>query len=233
MGNYEFILRLLVAFLLGSALGLERQWRQRMAGLLTNSLVSVGATLFVSLSDLMQESDSPSRIAAQVVSGIGYLAGGVILREGLTVRGLNTAATLWCAAAIGALTGAGFLSQAFLGAIAVLLCHILLTPLGDFINKQPLRHTEIEVIYQCVLICNNDAEADIRQLLLQSLNTIPLKLNSLYSHPLKDDEEKTEIIGEVISLNRSDHIVEKVISQLSVEPSVVEVSWQVTERHHP
>jgi len=105
----DFIARLSVAFLLGALIGLERQWRQRMAGLRTNTLVATGAALFVMLSVLTPSDSSPSRIAAQVVSGIGFLARGVILREGLTVRGLNTATTIWCAAAIGSLSGAGFL----------------------------------------------------------------------------------------------------------------------------
>ncbi len=83
-----------MAFVLGAILGLERQWRQRLAGLRTNTLVATGAALFVMLSALTPGDSSPTRVAAQVVSGIGFLAGGVILREGTTVRGLNTAATL-------------------------------------------------------------------------------------------------------------------------------------------
>ncbi|MDC0836987.1 MgtC/SapB family protein, partial [Limnoraphis robusta] len=86
----ETLLRLTVAFLLGSALGIERQWRQRMAGLRTNTLVATGASMFVILSVMTPGEGSPTRIAAQVVSGIGFLAGGVILKEGLTVKGLNT-----------------------------------------------------------------------------------------------------------------------------------------------
>ena len=93
----DFTIRLTVAFLLGSVIGLERQWRQRMAGLRTNTLVCVGAALFVMLSTMTPGDSSPTRIAAQVVSGIGFLGGGVILKEGATIRGLNTAATLWCA----------------------------------------------------------------------------------------------------------------------------------------
>jgi putative Mg2+ transporter-C (MgtC) family protein len=90
----DFTVRITVAFLLGSMLGFERQWRQRMAGLRTSTLVATGSALFVTLSVLTPNDASPTRIAAQVVSGIGFLAGGVILREGLTVKGLNTAATI-------------------------------------------------------------------------------------------------------------------------------------------
>jgi putative Mg2+ transporter-C (MgtC) family protein len=101
----QFALNLAAAFVLGSLIGAERQWRQRMAGLRTNALVATGAALFVILG--MPTPDNAMRVAAQVVSGIGFLGAGVIMREGLTVRGLNTAATLWCSAAVGTLSGSG------------------------------------------------------------------------------------------------------------------------------
>jgi putative Mg2+ transporter-C (MgtC) family protein len=96
----QFIIRLALAQLLGAAIGVERQWHQRMAGLRTNALVSTGAAMFVMLGSMIPGESSPTRVVSYVVSGIGFLGGGVILREGFTVRGLNTAATLWCAAAV-------------------------------------------------------------------------------------------------------------------------------------
>ena len=90
-----FALNTGTALLLGMAIGLERQYRQHTAGLRTNTLVCLGAALFVSLPTFLPGESSPTRIAAQVVSGIGFLGGGVILREGLNVRGLATAATMW------------------------------------------------------------------------------------------------------------------------------------------
>ncbi len=98
-----FLLRVGVALALGALIGAERQLRQRLTGLRTNALVSTGACLFVLMTQAvpgMAPSDA-SRIAAYVVSGIGFLGGGVIMRDGFNVRGLNTAATLWCTAAIG------------------------------------------------------------------------------------------------------------------------------------
>ncbi len=116
---YDIVLRLFIAIIVGACIGMERQWRHRMAGLRTNALVSLGACIFVLLSVMIDHDASPSRIAAQVVSGIGFLGGGVIIRDGFSIRGLNTAATLWCAAAVGTLTGAGFLIAAILGAAGV------------------------------------------------------------------------------------------------------------------
>jgi uncharacterized membrane protein YhiD involved in acid resistance len=132
----EFSARLGLALLLGGVIGLERQWRQRGAGLRTNALVSTGAAMFVLLSVMTPEDSSPTRIAAQVVSGIGFLGGGVIFREGSSIRGLDTAATLWCATALGCLSGAGFLFQAFVGSLAILVSNILLRPLANRINSE-------------------------------------------------------------------------------------------------
>ena len=99
----QFIVRLALAQFLGAAIGVERQWHQRMAGLRTNALVATGAAMFVMLGSMIPGESSPTRVVSYVVSGIGFLGGGVILREGFTFRGLNTAATLWCAAAVGCL----------------------------------------------------------------------------------------------------------------------------------
>ncbi|HBX2732297.1 TPA: magnesium transport protein MgtC, partial [Klebsiella pneumoniae] len=92
---FPYMTHLLAAMLLGALIGAERQWRQRMAGLRTNALVATGAAVFI-LSAMSASPDSPGRIAAQIVSGIGFLGAGVIMRDGMNVRGLNTAATLWC-----------------------------------------------------------------------------------------------------------------------------------------
>ena len=94
----QAILNLAVALCLSAAIGFERQWRNRLAGLRTNTLVALGAASFVIFEELIPGESSPTRVAAQVVSGIGFLGAGLIFREGLSVRGLNTAATLWCSA---------------------------------------------------------------------------------------------------------------------------------------
>lgn len=131
--------RLACALVLGALIGLERQWRQRDAGLRTNALVSVGAALFVSLGELGLAESDPTRIAAQIVSGIGFLGGGVILKGGATVRGLNTAATLWCAAAVGVLSGFGQLLPAILGTGAVLLAHTAHRPTAGWMNRRTVQ----------------------------------------------------------------------------------------------
>jgi putative Mg2+ transporter-C (MgtC) family protein len=119
MSDFDLFLRLMVALALGAAIGFERRWRGHAAGPHTNGLVAMGAALFVAIA-MKDGDDAFSRIAAQVATGVGFLAGGVILRDGLRVRGLNTAATVWCVAAIGVIAGYGSLALAT-GATAIII----------------------------------------------------------------------------------------------------------------
>src|SRR5882724_10116766 len=109
----HFLLRLAMAALLGTLVGLERQWRQRMAGTRTNALVAAGASAFVMCGFLVRDtSRSEAQIVSYVVSGVGFLGAGVIFKDAGSVRGLNTAATIWCSAAIGAFCGLGAIPYA-------------------------------------------------------------------------------------------------------------------------
>jgi putative Mg2+ transporter-C (MgtC) family protein len=136
------LLRLTVAALLGGAIGMERELRERQAGLRTHLVVSVGSALFTLVSaygfhEFLVNGGSvvradPTRIAAQIVSGIGFLGAGAIIRQGLSVRGLTTAATLWLVAAIGMASGAGYYSAAIFSTVGALLT---LGPLRIFAYK--------------------------------------------------------------------------------------------------
>jgi putative Mg2+ transporter-C (MgtC) family protein len=105
MPDIDIFLRILLALALGGVIGLERRWRGHAAGPHTNALVAAGAALFLIMAKTLG-GDALFRVAAQVPAAVGFLAGGVILRDGLQVRGLNTAATIWCVAAVGCLAGA-------------------------------------------------------------------------------------------------------------------------------
>src|SRR6202046_2242541 len=109
-------IRLGAALLIGAVIGFERQWRQRMAVLRTNALVAIGAAGFVVCAASVPGDNNPTRMAAQIVSGIGFLGAGVILREGVNVHGLNTAATLWCSAMVGTLAGGGYWAPSLVAA---------------------------------------------------------------------------------------------------------------------
>jgi putative Mg2+ transporter-C (MgtC) family protein len=140
-------LNLFVAACLGAAIGLERQWRQHLAGLRTNTLVALGAAIFITYARAASDNEGATRIAAQVVSGIGFLGAGVIFKEGLNVRGLNTAATLWCSAAVGLLAGEGLALYGLVAALLVIAANTLLRPIVRAINRQPVEMSEEEQRY--------------------------------------------------------------------------------------
>ena len=118
---------LLAAFVLGTLIGAERQYRQHSAGLRTNVLVAIGAAAFVDFGSRVGGPGS-TQVLAYVVSGIGFLGAGAIMKEGVNVRGLNTAATLWCSAAVGAAAGAALLAEAALLTALVIAGNTLLRP---------------------------------------------------------------------------------------------------------
>jgi putative Mg2+ transporter-C (MgtC) family protein len=131
LGWDDNLFRLVLAAVLGGAIGFEREYREREAGLRTHLLVCVGSALFTIISaygfhDFLTSGDQvvrtdPTRIAAQVVTGIGFLGAGAIIRQGLSIRGLTTAATLWVAAAIGMAAGAGYYPGAIIGTVITLI----------------------------------------------------------------------------------------------------------------
>lgn len=226
MTPYEILIRLGAAVVLGALIGLERQWRQRMAGLRTNALVSTGAACFLVFAALMPGDDSRARVAAQVVSGIGFLGAGVILREGLNVRGLNTAATLWCSAAVGTLAGGGLLWQAALASGVVVLANVLLRPVVRLINTQPLSAADMEAYYTVRVVCPGPEEARVRALLLQGTNSGGLGLRRLESTNI-DGTDNVEVSASLFAANRNDSVLEQVIGRLSLEPKISAVKWQV------
>jgi len=152
----ELMIRILLASLLGGLIGLERDVHGRAAGLRTHLLVSMGASVFTILSEIIAQNaytsgfmSDPTRIAAQIVSGIGFLGAGVILKEGVNVHGLTTAACLWVAAAIGMATGSGFYEIAVVSTVIALVSLIFLKLLENYYPKDTYRvlsiKTSIEV----------------------------------------------------------------------------------------
>ncbi len=221
----DVVLHLAIAVLAGATIGFERQWRNRLAGLRTNTLVALGAATFVLLDRLIPSDGSPTRVAAQVVSGIGFLGAGVIFKEGLNVRGLNTAATLWCSAAVGVLCGAGFPVYAIIATSFVVCVNLLLRPLVSLVNRQPLSSTELIVGYRVSVTCTSVQEAHVRALMLQSLTQSGLALQRLDSSDLPDGG-RVQVIAILTSAERKDKALEQIVGRLSLEHSVTAVSWQ-------
>ena len=222
----ETFINLAVAMLLGAGIGFERQWRQRMAGLRTNTLVAIGAASFVVFASLIPGDGSPTRVAAQVVSGIGFLGAGIIFREGMQVIGLNTAATLWCSAAIGLLAGSGHPLHASVAAAFVILVNLLLRPIVRLINRQPIAQAETDFRYRVRIVCRSPEEAHVRALLLQGAATGQLSLRNLESTDIEGND-RVEVHAHLTAHAPSDTVLEQVIGRLSVEPTVSAAGWSV------
>jgi putative Mg2+ transporter-C (MgtC) family protein len=222
----HFIRNLGAALVMGVAIGLERQFRQHPAGLRTNALVCVGSALFVSLSRLLAPESSPTHIAAQVVSGIGFLGGGVILREGLTVKGMNTAATLWCSAAIGTLDGAGFPLHGLIGTLTILGLHLGLRPVARRIDERMKLAVDVETDYQIKVICDVRQEHVIRTILLRHVSSHPKMMIQRISTEDAEQADRATVVAEIFSVERNDRDMEDVVSRINIDPSVTSVSWR-------
>src|SRR5215470_14177408 len=218
-------LNLAAAFCLSAVIGFERQWRNRLAGLRTNTLVALGAASFVVFSGLVPGDNSPTRVAAQVVSGIGFLGAGLIFKEGLSVHGLNTAATLWCSAAVGVLAGARLPAHAALVAALVIFVNLCLRPLARFIQSQPTQSTELISRYLITVICRNEEEAHVRALLLQSMSAGALRFQELNSHNI-ENTDRVEVCASVTAEQRKDSALEQIVGRLSLEPHVTAARWR-------
>lgn len=231
MHYYSFIINIGLAVLLGMCIGLERQWRQRSAGLRTNTLVAVGAAIFMVLASRIG-GDAEGRIASYIVSGMGFLGAGVILKDGASIRGLNTAATLWCTAAVGALSGLGFYFEAIVGAVFIIGVNLVLRPISEKLRKNAIlmlheNKDQEEYLYRFVINCRENVENHIRVLLVQYIgNNKDIMLQSLSS---SDDAtlSLTIIQANIISLSNQDNAMEKIASFLTLEKDVTSVKWMV------
>jgi putative Mg2+ transporter-C (MgtC) family protein len=228
----DFAARLGVGLGCGALIGAERQWRARMAGLRTNALVATGATLFVLYSVAAGDTGSSTRVASYVVSGIGFLGGGVILRDGFNIRGLNTAATLWCSAAVGVLAAAGQLTFAAAATVTVLAVHLLGRPLGRLIDHDIPADEEDLRPYQLHITCRPKAEAHIRALLVQHTGTDEVILCGIRT---TRGEEGTDarMTAELLVTGDAPTRLERLIARLSLEPGIHGVHWHSSDDTPP
>ena|SRR5258707_871219 len=137
MTTMQMTLRLMLAAGLGAAIGLEREFRQKPAGLRTNILIALGSALFTTVSvQFALVSGTPDRVAAQIVTGIGFLGAGAILRQGVSVRGMTTAATIWVNAAVGMAAGAGEYAMATIATVVTLVVLAVLPPIEAYFEDR-------------------------------------------------------------------------------------------------
>ncbi len=195
--NVDTFISLLAAFILGSAIGFERQYRQRTAGLRTNVLVCLGAAIFVDIANrifqIVGGNYSAIQVVAYVVSGVGFLGAGVIMREEGNVRGINTAATLWCSAAIGAAAGADLLFEAIIGTVFILSANTLLRPIVNALNKRPYDLNAVEVNTIISIIVDKDEQKTALQMVTDELQRRQLSFQHIDIHAFGDEEVEIEL----------------------------------------
>jgi putative Mg2+ transporter-C (MgtC) family protein len=223
---HEVTIRLSWALLLGSCVGFERQWHQKMAGLKTNALVATGAAGFVCFATVAADGN-PSQVSAQIVSGIGFLGAGVIMREGVNVHGLNTAATLWCSAMVGALCGNGMWQSGGVAAGLVLAANIVLRPVANWLNTRVQSGNEVECRYSVSLVCAPQDAPHVRAALLRAMRANRLPTQNLQSSALPNGEG-TQLVMQATVGHVMDDVVEAMVGELGHVAGVKGTSWQVT-----
>jgi putative Mg2+ transporter-C (MgtC) family protein len=215
-----------VAFVLGGLIGLERQFRQRSAGLRTMVLVAVGAAAFVHLGGRLPGGGGQIQIIAYVVSGIGFLGAGVIMKEGLQVRGLNTAATLWSTAAVGACAGAGLYAEAAAVTVFVLGGNTLLRPLVDYINRRPLAGGSTEALYRVTITCEPADISEARELLYESLQAHQYPIQDIET--LSETDEIVELAASLVPTSADPEELDAVVASLEKSELIQNATWTVS-----
>lgn len=215
-----------VAFLCGGLIGIERQIRQRNAGLRTMVLVSVGAAAFVYLGGRLLGGDGQVRIIAYVVSGIGFLGAGVIMKEGAEVRGLNTAATLWSSAAVGAFAGSGLMAEALAVTVVVLAGNTLLRPLVNYINRRPVDAATTEATYRVHVMCAAENITEARDMLDLELEKASYPIREI--EVLSEGEETTELAAILIPTTADASELDAVCNALLASDYIESATWTVS-----
>lgn len=191
----DFFIRLVVAIFCGFLVGFERQWINRVAGIQTNVLVCTGACVFILSSYFVgYEGQSASRIAAQIVSGIGFLGAGMIFRDGITTHGINTAATMWCAAAIGVLCGMGLLPQAIIVVVILIAANLIFRRIDHSVSKNR-KWNDLRIVknYEIQVISPKSNYKDFRKHILSAISSSDHQIHSVKTNMPKQDLVKITV----------------------------------------
>lgn len=217
----QFILRIIICFLLSSCIGIERQYRRRAVGLRTIILVSIGSFLFVTFSFAFPNSDT-TRIASQVVAGIGFLGAGVIIKDGKSVKGLTTAATLWCSAAIGILCSGGFLFEAAVGTLLILFTNIILRTVNSKINS--LNNDNFEYsLYHLNITCFENSENKVIKTVKEIAKNKTINIINIETNDTENGNVKIDI--SLIINSKEENVIELLMQKLSNIKNIYSISF--------
>jgi putative Mg2+ transporter-C (MgtC) family protein len=229
----DLLVRVGLATVLGVAIGFERQWRSRIAGLQTMALVSMGSSLFLILSAYSFNHEANRLVvAAQIVSGIGFLGAGVIMKQGLSVTGLNTAATLWSTAAVGALAGAWMWREAIAGATIVVAGNWFLQPLANRMDRRRHNtsdgHEAMSADYILEVVCHREMEAEVKALVAGVMPAPKFQLRSVRARAAHGAEH-VDLQAGYAAAARNDRVAEEAVRTLSQRPGVTSAQWSIAD----
>jgi putative Mg2+ transporter-C (MgtC) family protein len=214
---------LAAALILGTLIGAERQYRQRTAGLRTNALVATGAAAFVDLGMTLNGNTGAAQVLAYVASGIGFLGAGVIIKEGTNIRGLNTAASLWCSAAVGGFAGADHVIEAALLTGFVLAGNTFLRPLVNLINRTPIDERVTEATYEVHVTTDNVHRDRVRDMLLEALEAANYPVGDL--NALEREEDVVEFVATLSATSVEPRELDAVTAGLEKRPGITHATW--------
>ncbi len=168
------------------------------------------------------------RVISYVVSGVGFLGAGVIMKEGMNVRGLNTAATLWCSAAVGSCTGADMLAEGVLLTVLIIAGNTLLRPLVNAINRIPINEAATEATYEVRLSVDADAVPRVRERLVDALEAAQYPVGDV--QVVEHADAPTDVIAVLVSTAVSADELDVVLARMEQVPGVLHATWEVSTR---
>ena len=216
MSLEKFIVYLLICFFLSFFIGIERQYRHRSVGLRTTILVAIGSYLFASFSFLLNDYNIDlTRIASQIVTGIGFLGAGVILKDGIKIRGLTTAATLWCTASIGVLCASGFILEAISGTVIILFSNVFLRYVNKIVNQKS-RYEQTSEEFKVTITSSKDR---IKELIKDITSNTKFNINKL-------DVKKNTIILNITFFKSEEKQITEFIDIINKKYEIEEYSYE-------
>ena len=226
MSLEQFIVYLLICFFLSFFIGIERQYRHRSVGLRTTILVAIGSYLFVSFSFLLNGYNiDVTRIAAQIVTGIGFLGAGVILKDGVKIRGLTTAATLWCTASIGVLCASGFILEAISGTVIILFSNVFLRYVNKIVNQKSRYEQTSEEFKVTITVSKDRIKELIKDITCNTkfnINKLDVKKNTIILNITFFKSEEKQITEFIDIINKKYEIEEYSYEKLKEEIKIEE-----------
>lgn len=229
-----FTLRLIISILLGLIIGFERQWTRHPAGILTNVIVCVGAYAYSAFSYIAL-GNTPglvdvTRIAAQIVCGIGFLGAGLIIRDGTNIRGLATAATIWTTAAVGILCTLPNIIFAIIVGLAIVFIHLILHPFSNYLEKAKQYKKDgrqnVECIYKISILCTEESEIEIRSHLMKTIrDKEKVLLHNLESQSTNDG--RTKIKAYISTEKKDDDSVENLLIHIGKDEGIISAGWKL------